>query len=174
MEWVTLQIKLDIQEKDNTVTKSFDISLIDTAGQERFNAITKNYFKDADGVLLIYDVTNRESFLSTNNWIDNIDESLGYQENSKYIIILIGNKNNLNEDEGKVREISEDEAKKKCEEYNILWGGEINIKTIGINELLELFKGYVKKVYEKVGIKPIKKQDVKKIPEKKKKRKKCE
>ena len=73
-----------------------------------------------------------------------------------------------------MREISEDEAKKKCEEYNLLWGGEINIKTISINELLELFKGYVKKVYEKVGIKPIKKSVVKKITEKKKKRKKCE
>jgi len=176
MDKRTLQIKLDIQEKDKTVTKSFDLSLIDTAGQERFDKITHTFYKEADGIILIYDVSNRESFIITNNWIESIYKSLGDQENSKYVFILIGNKNNLNENDGKKREISEEEAKKKCEEYNLLWGREINIKTINYNELLELFKGFVKKIYEKVGIKTkIKKYVViKKISEKKKKEKKCE
>ena len=53
MDKRTLQIKLDIQEKDKTVAKSFDLSLIDTAGQERFDKITHTFYKEADGIILI-------------------------------------------------------------------------------------------------------------------------
>ena len=38
-----------------------------------------------------------------------------------------------------------------CNNYDMIWGGEISIKTIDVNDLKEIFKGYVKKIYEKVG-----------------------
>ena len=173
MDKRTLQVEAEVSEKGKAVTKSFDISLVDTAGQERFKAITKTYYKESDGILLIYDVTNKESFLNVKNWIDSIYDSLGNHENSKYIIILIGNKIDLIGVEEKIREVSEEEAKKICEENNLLWGGECSAKINSDHELMELIKGYVKKIYEKVGPKTVTKQVVKKIAEKKPKRSRC-
>ena len=173
MDKRTVQEEIEVQEKDKNVTKSIDISLVDTAGQERFKSITKSYYKESDGILLIYDITNRESFENVKNWIDSIYDSLGNQENSKYIIILIGNKVDLIGVEDYKRETTEDEAKQKCEENNLLWGGECSAKTNSDSELLELIKGYVKKIYEKVGPKIVTKQVVKKIAERKKKKGKC-
>ena len=173
MDKRTVQVEIEVQEKDKNVTKSIDISLVDTAGQERFKSITKSYYKESDGILLIYDITNRESFENVKIWIDSIHDSLGNQENSKYIIILIGNKVDLIGVEDYKRETTEEEAKQKCEENNLLWGGECSAKTNSDSELLELIKGYVKKIYEKVGPKIVTKQVVKKIGEIKKKRRKC-
>ena len=173
MDKKTIQVEAEVQEKNKTVTKEIDISLVDTAGQERFKAITKSYYKESDGILLIYDVTNKESFLNVKNWIDSIYESLGNHEDSKYIIILIGNKIDLIGVEEKVREVTEEEAIKICKENNLLWGGECSAKTNSDCELLELIKRYVKKIYEKVGPKIVTKQVVKKIAEKRKKRSKC-
>ena len=42
-------------------------------GQERFRSVTKSYFRRADGVMLLYDVTNERSFLSVRQWIDAVD-----------------------------------------------------------------------------------------------------
>ena len=43
------------------------------AGQERFRSVTRSYFRRADGVMLLYDVTNEKSFLSVRQWIDAVD-----------------------------------------------------------------------------------------------------
>lgn len=173
MDKRTLPIDLEVEEKGNKVTKSFDISLVDTAGQERFKTITKSYIRESDGILLMYDVTKRETFENVKMWIDSIYEALGNNENSKYVIILIGNKIDLIGFEGNSRAVTEEEAKEKCDEYKLVWGKECSVKTIRDTELEDLFKMYVQKIYEKVGPKEVKKQVVKKIAEKKKKKSKC-
>ncbi|KAK5965042.1 Ras and EF-hand domain-containing protein, partial [Trichostrongylus colubriformis] len=48
------------------------LQLWDTAGQERFRSITKQYFRKADGVLLLFDVTSEQSFLNVRNWIESV------------------------------------------------------------------------------------------------------
>ena len=171
MDKRTVQVEIEVQEKDKNVTKSIDISLVDTAGQERFKSITKSYYKESDGILLIYDITNRESFENVKNWIDSIYDSLGNQENSKYIIILIGNKVDLIGVEEYVREVNEDEGKAICEEKGLIWGGETSVKNIQFQELENLFRDYVKHIYDKVGEKKIVKQVTKKMDGYKKKRK---
>ena len=45
-------------------------------GQERFRSVTRSYFRRADGVMLLYDVTNERSFLSVRQWIDAVDVSI--------------------------------------------------------------------------------------------------
>ena len=51
------------------------LSIIDTSGQERYMSITKNYYKQADGVLLMYDITNKNSFKNLENWFEEIEKN---------------------------------------------------------------------------------------------------
>jgi Ras-related protein Rab-8A len=60
----------------------------DTAGQERFRTITTSYFRGAQGILLVYDVTDRNSFISIRNWVAQIQMHADVNVNK----ILIGNK----------------------------------------------------------------------------------
>ena len=163
MDKRTIQIDTEIEDKGNKSTKSFDISLIDTAGQERFKSITKTYYKGSDGILLIYDVTNKDSFNNVKNWIDSIHESIGNHENSKYVIFLIANKIDLIGVDGRERCVTEEEAQIKCEENKLIWGGECSAKTNSSEDLKELLKNYIQKIYEKVGPKIVSQQITRKI-----------
>uniref|UniRef100_A0A8P4KCM1 RAS and EF-hand domain containing n=1 Tax=Dicentrarchus labrax TaxID=13489 RepID=A0A8P4KCM1_DICLA len=70
------------------------LQLWDTAGQERFRSIAKSYFRRADGVLLLYDVTCEKSFLNVREWVDMI-EDVSYED---IPIMLVGNKCDLRQD----------------------------------------------------------------------------
>uniref|UniRef100_A0A673CCP7 RAS and EF-hand domain containing n=1 Tax=Sphaeramia orbicularis TaxID=375764 RepID=A0A673CCP7_9TELE len=70
------------------------LQIWDTAGQERFRSIAKSYFRRADGVLLLYDVTCQKSFLNVREWVDMIEEVS--QENIP--MMLVGNKSDLRKD----------------------------------------------------------------------------
>ena len=48
------------------------LQLWDTAGQERYRSITRQYFRKADGIVVVYDVTNEESFLAVRNWMQSV------------------------------------------------------------------------------------------------------
>ena len=170
MDKRTFPLEAEVDEQGKKVTKNFNISLIDTAGQERFKSITKTYFKGADCILLIYDVTNKESYDNVSLWIESIHDSIGNHETSKYIIVLIGNKIDLIGVDGKTRAIDENEAKGKCLEYKINWGGECSAKTFSDSDLKNLIKGYVVKIYEKVGSKNISHQVTKTLAKNDKKR----
>ncbi|XP_068995206.1 ras and EF-hand domain-containing protein [Embiotoca jacksoni] len=70
------------------------LQLWDTAGQERFRSIAKSYFRRADGVLLLYDVTCEQSFLNVRDWVDMIEDV----SPDDIPIILVGNKCDLRQD----------------------------------------------------------------------------
>ena len=89
------------------------VKLWDIAGQERFKALTPNYFRNAEGVVLVYDVTSTESFENLKYWISSIKTNLG--EKDIFIpIIIIGNKIDMEDS----REINKDEANKFASENN--------------------------------------------------------
>ena len=148
---------------DKNEKKAINVSLFDTAGQEKFRSITLNYFKGSDGILLIYDITNRTTFENVEMWINSINEAIGTNNDSKFQIILIGNKTDLVGQNGYKREVEEDEAKEISTKFNMLWGGEQTTKNIEVTELNKLFESYVKNFYKKVGDKPNEKQNIKKI-----------
>ena len=135
MDKKSLQVEIEVNENNTKVNKNIEISLVDTAGQERFRAITKSYFKESDGILLLYDITNKDSFKNVETWINSINESLGNHRNSKYIIILIGNKIYLIWVDGKEREITEEEGENTCKEKYLVFGGECSIKNIEYDAL---------------------------------------
>ena len=104
-----LDFKQKIIELDNG--ELVKLRIFDTAGQERFKSISINFIKKADGILLLYDITNRSSFESVNKWIESIREVA----DEKISIILIGNKCDLE----KERKISKDEGEAKSAEFNL-------------------------------------------------------
>ena len=82
--------------------KSIKLQIWDTAGQERFRNVISSYFKGAHGILLIFDITSRESFKELENWLGEVERNASPQ----ILKILIGNKCDLVEE----REISKDEG----------------------------------------------------------------
>ncbi|XP_036711811.1 ras and EF-hand domain-containing protein isoform X2 [Balaenoptera musculus] len=83
---VDFQMKTLIVDGERTV-----LQLWDTAGQERFRSIAKSYFRRADGVLLLYDVTCEKSFLNVREWVDMIEDAA----HNSIPIMLVGNKADL-------------------------------------------------------------------------------
>ncbi|KFO90291.1 Ras and EF-hand domain-containing protein, partial [Buceros rhinoceros silvestris] len=83
---VDFQMKRLIVDGEPTV-----LQLWDTAGQERFRSIAKSYFRRADGVLLLYDVTCEKSFLNVREWVDMIEDST----HESIPIMIVGNKADL-------------------------------------------------------------------------------
>ena len=77
---------------NNTIYK---LTVWDTVGQERFRALPKKYYQNADGVLLLFDVTKEESFSNVSTWMKDIKDNSNKESN--IIIYLIGNKIDLNE-----------------------------------------------------------------------------
>ena len=71
--------------------KHISLRIWDTAGQERYRSITLNYYRGADAILLVFDVTNRDSYKNIGNWIKKIEECC----HEKIIKILVGNKIDL-------------------------------------------------------------------------------
>lgn len=70
----------------------------DTVGQEKFNSITKNYYKTTDVVIFIYAINDLKSFNNIEHWVDELDDKGNNNEdnNEKYMIkILVGNKKDL-------------------------------------------------------------------------------
>ena len=56
--------------------KNIKLQIWDTAGQDRFRAITKNYYKGAHGIILIYDVTSLQTYENVKTWINQIREKV--------------------------------------------------------------------------------------------------
>ena len=86
-------IGVDFRFKTLTVDgKIVKLQIWDTAGQERFRTITSAYYRGADGVMLVFDKTSRDSFDHIPDWLDEINK---YSDTSSRIIV--GNKQDSNE-----------------------------------------------------------------------------
>ena len=144
---------MDIEEDNNgkKIKKNICVSLYDTAGQEKYKATTLNYFKGADGIILMYDITNRGSFDNIEEWINSIKESIGNAHSLEYIIMLIGNKLDLVDEDEQNRTVKEDDAEDICHKFNMIWGGEISIKNIKYDDLIKLFNQFIEKIYKIIG-----------------------
>ena len=91
--------------------KKIRAQIWDTAGQDRFRAITKNYYKGSNGIILIYDVTDKKSFEGVKNWIEQIRDEV----TQEVLIYLVGNKIDKKEE----RKISKEEGKKLADSFGV-------------------------------------------------------
>ena len=158
----TTTLGIDFKQKKIKLKDGRDVRLriFDTAGQERFKAVSVSFIKKADGVILIYDISDIESFEAVDNWIKSIRE-IG---KDKLPIILVGNKCDLSDDK---RQVSLKEGQDKANEFNIPFY-ETSCKE-GIN-IKEVFEKLIDDIIEK-GNKNINREY--KILNKGKKKEKC-
>ena len=70
------------------------LNIWDTAGQEKYDALTKMYFKGAEAALVVYDMTEENSFEKAKKWVSDLEEALEFEQ-VKALIYLVGNKSDM-------------------------------------------------------------------------------
>mmetsp|Transcript_15109 Transcript_15109/g.32042 ORF Transcript_15109/g.32042 Transcript_15109/m.32042 type:complete len:243 (-) Transcript_15109:280-1008(-) len=90
------------------------LQLWDTAGQERFRSLIPSYIRDSSVAVVVYDVTNRASFLNTSKWVEDVRAERG----NDVVICLVGNKTDLGNDK---RQVSTEEGEEKASKDDLLF-----------------------------------------------------
>ena len=123
-------VKLDNGEKIKLV-------IYDTAGQERFKSLSRNYIKKADGILVVYDITNKQSFINVENWIKCAREEI----TKKIPMFLVGNKSDMDD----LRVINQEDGENLSEQFGLKFY-ETSCKNG--NNVEKCFKDLAKELYE--------------------------
>ena len=150
----------------NIDEKKIKMQIWDTAGQERFKNIIASYYRGAHGILLIYDVTDKESFKNLSNWLIEIEKNA-----SKNVLkVLIGNKTDLEEK----RVITYNQGKEFADSYGLKYIETSAKKNLNVNEAFETLGRELMQASDdkKIGKSKDKKISVTKAEDLKKKKKK--
>ncbi|RWA09055.1 hypothetical protein EKO27_g6058 [Xylaria grammica] len=95
-------------EQPKELPRTVRLQLWDTAGQERFRSLIPSYIRDSSVAVVVYDISNAKSFQNTKKWIDDVRAERG----NDVIIVLVGNKTDLNDKREVTTQQGEEEAKK--------------------------------------------------------------
>ncbi len=138
-------IGLDYRLKTLTLKnkKSIKLQIWDTAGEDRFRAITKNYYKGANGIILIYDVTNLQTYENVKNWITQIRE----EANPNVIIYLAGNKIDIPEES---RAVKTSDGQKIADEYQLPFKETSAKDGMNVNEIFQELVEKIDEVFSKI------------------------
>nr|XP_020475050.1 EF-hand calcium-binding domain-containing protein 4A [Monopterus albus]XP_020475051.1 EF-hand calcium-binding domain-containing protein 4A [Monopterus albus] len=109
-------VGIDFQMKTLTLgSTTITLQLWDTAGQERFRSIAQQYYRKADGILAMYDITQATSFTAVRGWIDSVKEKMS----EGVVLMLLGNKLDLADTH--CREVTTGEGQKLAEQHQALF-----------------------------------------------------
>lgn len=120
--------------------KQVKLQIWDTAGQESFRAITRSFYRNANGVILMYDLTRMESFESLEDWL----REIRLNSDTDIVVYLVGNMLDLAEEE---REVNTDLAEKFAEEKKLDGFVEASAKTA--EHVAEVFIKVAEVLYKK-------------------------
>ena len=136
-------IGIDYQSKTIKIkNKEIKLKIWDTAGQERYRNIASHAYKGADGIMLVYDITDEYSFSKITDWMEQINSNLSKNEIG---IVLIGNKSDIED-----RIIDTEKGEEKAKEYGIQYFETSALNGNGINEA---FEGLAKQILKNYKIK---------------------
>ena len=154
---------VDSRQKKITLQngKEARLKIFDTAGQERFKALSTNFIKKAEGIVLLYDISNKVSFEEISNWMETIKEN----GRDSVSVILVGNKCDLSDDK---RQVSKNEGQERADKYNLQFFETSCREGINVNEV---FDKLVEDIEKKNNV--YSSSDIKIINIEKKKRKFC-
>ncbi len=130
-------IGVEFKLKDITLDNiEYKLNIWDTAGQERFKAITKSFFKAADGIIFVYDITKKSTFTNIKNWFQDAES-----KTNDFKSIIVGNKIDLNDERTVTPEEGQNFANKKnCPFFESSAKDKINIDEIFLTLLKEILK----------------------------------
>ncbi len=116
-----------------------NLNIWDTAGEEKYRTVTKQFYKDSHGALIIYDITKKETFEKINSWLNELSEL----SPPDIIIFIIGNKNDLNQK----REVNFNETKIFSENNHI---SVYEVSAKNGNNVDAVFQVLSNKIFEKM------------------------
>ena len=133
-------VGLDFQSKNVKIdNQDIHLLLYDTAGQEKFRSLIPMYTRDANIILLVYDLTCKDSFMHLSDWLNDLTSL----KKDEIIFALVGNKLDLADK----REVSPEEGQKFAEDHDYIFQ-EVSAKTgDGFSEL------FYKSLFEKIRVK---------------------
>ena len=137
----TTTIGLDFLKREVVIdNETIEVKVCDTAGQERFRTITSGYYREAHGVLVIYDISDESSFNNVNRWVQDLERFA----NENINIMIIGNKM-----DDMRRQVETEHGKKHAELKNIPFM-ETSAKTS--ENVDEAFLMFIKQIVERVKL----------------------
>ncbi|KAL9656421.1 hypothetical protein ABK040_005186 [Willaertia magna] len=120
----------------------------DTAGQERFRAVTTTYYRNVNGSVIVYDITNKESFENLEKWYNEVKT----QGDSECFCIFVGNKCDLKD----MRQVETDTGKEFAEKHGVPF---METSAADNTNVEEAFNFMLKEIYKKQSEKRNKKKE---------------
>ena len=105
---IGVDFKIRTFDLNNKIVK---LQIWDTAGQERFKTITSSYYKGAHGIIMVYDITDKQSFKNIDNWLGEVEKHASENVNK----LLVGNKCDLESN----RQVTYEEGKAYADQLGI-------------------------------------------------------
>ncbi|XP_031721189.1 EF-hand calcium-binding domain-containing protein 4A [Anarrhichthys ocellatus] len=133
---ISATVGIDFQMKTLTLGSTIiTLQLWDTAGQERFRSITEQYYRKADGILAMYDITQSSSFAAVRAWMDSVKEKMC----EGAVLMLLANKLDLAD--SRSREVKTEEGQRLADQHQALFY-ECSAKTgCNVEELMASLAG---------------------------------
>ena len=138
---------IGIDYKTKTIeykSKKIQLKIFDTSGQERFRALTKNYYQGSDGIILVFDLKRRDTFEDITYWMKEINKNC---DKTKMGLLLIGNKNDGDINE---RKINKEEGLNISNMYNFRY---LETSALINDNIKDSFDLIIHSIFEKRNIK---------------------
>lgn len=133
--------------------KTIKLQIWDTAGQERFKTITSSYYKGANGIILTYDITDKQSFHDIDNWLEEVEKFA----KPNVVKLLVGNKCDLEN----ARQVSQEEGKELADKMGVQFLETSAKNSINIEPAFIAMAKEIKENVQKSGDDDIKRPDSK-------------
>ena len=107
--------------------KKIELQIWDTAGQEKFHSLSKNSCNQMDGIILVFDLGNKETFKNIKNWYSNLEDIVDFKKTG---VILVGNKCDINK-----YDITKEKIEDYCKQKHMEYLFSSSKKNINVNDI---------------------------------------
>jgi small GTP-binding protein len=126
-----------LKTKENVTIKA---QIWDTSGEEKYDSISNHHFINSKGLILVYDITNKNSFDKLNNLMTKIKNKC----DKDCIVMIVGNKLDIVQEDSNKREITEEMGMKFANQYNINF---IEVSAKNDTRIVDLFEELLSSIY---------------------------
>lgn len=109
---LTIGLNYEVKKMTLSNNETIKVQIWDTSGEEKYKSLSKNYYREADGILVVYDITKDNTFQGVKKWMEQIKENI---DTNKIVLSLVGNKSDLEP----LRVIKKEDGENLAKEYGI-------------------------------------------------------